>query len=156
MSTPDVHTTLTELMRRLDVAERVCWLVGITAAGESERDKALTQAYMGWSRHYRSHARPVTDEEIAQLAARRDVIRDTTIARLHRETRDRLDAECRDSLLEAIYERQHEPEAFAAHQWGAWRPVKGHEDYESRDCADEQCRRVQTRRARPTGTGWPA
>lgn len=137
-----------DLRRRLAAAERVCILFGKTAArGETDRDKALTQAWLEWSREWRAAAPEVTDSEILELAARRDVIRNNTLARLRRQVVDKLEHECRGTVLEALYERQHEPEAYAAHQWGGWRPCDGFPRYEQRDCADPQCRRVQTRHA---------
>lgn len=141
-----------DLRRRLAAAERVCQLVGITAAsGETDRDKALGQAWSEWSREYRPLAQPVTDDEILQLAARRDIVRNRTLARLQRESAERLEQECRATVLEALYEQQHEPEVWAAHAWGEWRPYDDYPQYEHRDCADEACRRIQTRPARRGG-----
>lgn len=137
-----------ELRQRLAAAERVCCLVGITAARiDGDREKALGQAWREWAHDYAASAAKLTDDEILTLAARQDIIRNRTLAKLHREAADGLEKECRASTLEARYEQQHEPEAFAAHVWGAWRTVPGHPAYEMRDCADEACRRVQTRHA---------
>lgn len=134
-----------ELLRRLAAAERVCVLVGITgSAGVSDRDKAKTQAWMEWNRAYGHLAPRVADDEVLTLAARRDVIRDNTLLRLKREDRDRLNEECKGTVLEALYERHHEPEVHAAHRWGEWRAVQRFPDYERRDC-DGHCNRVQTR-----------
>lgn len=134
-----------ELLQRLAAAERVCVLVGITgASGTTDRDKAKTQAWMEWHRAYGTLAADISDDEILHLAARRDVIRDNTIVRLRQETRERLKEEVKGTLLEAMYERQHEPEVYAAHRWGEWTAVAGFPDYEHCDC-DGHCQRVQTR-----------
>jgi cytochrome P450 len=74
-----------DVLRRLEAAELVCNLVGITgSAGRSERDKALTQAWQDWSHAYGSHKRPA-ELPIAELAARRDEIVARTLARLRGE-----------------------------------------------------------------------
>lgn len=74
------------LVRRLEAAELVCNLVGICgSASNSDRDKALTQAWMDWSHAYRDrHVKPA-DLPIAELAARRDEIRSRTLARIRGE-----------------------------------------------------------------------
>lgn len=135
-----------DLRCRLAAAERVCQLVGITAAtGETDRDKAKTQAWMEWSHAYgRLSSRP-TDDEILELAARRDVIRDNTLVKIRRRTVESLDRECRGTLLEALYESQHEPEVHAAHRWGEWRSNPAFPEFQQRDC-NGHCDRVQTRR----------
>lgn len=73
---------------RLDFAERVCNLVGVTGApGGSDRDKALTQAFIEWNIRYGRLARPVSDDEVLELAARREVIQNNAMSRLRREGR---------------------------------------------------------------------
>lgn len=141
-----------DLRRRLAAAERVCQLVGITAArSETDQDKALGQAWSEWSRQYRSLALPVTDDEVLRLAARRDIIRNRTLARMQRESAERLGQECHATVLEAVYEQQHEPEVWAAHVWGEWRTCDRFPQFEQRDCTDEACRRIQTRHAQRGG-----
>jgi hypothetical protein len=135
-----------DLRRRLALAERVCALVGITAAtGETDRDKAKTQAWMDWNHEYGRLSPRLTDDEILQLAARRDIIRNNTLVRLRRKTVDSLDKECRGTLLEALYESQHEPDMHAAHLWGEWRANPEFPEFQQRDCGGH-CNRVQTRR----------
>ncbi len=140
-------TELDDLRARVAAAERVCHLVGITGARmDTDRDKALTQAWSEWNREHRGKSLPPTDAEIETLAARRVVIGNNTRVRLDREARQRLDEECRMTVLEAVYERQHEPEVYAAHVWGDWVRSEQFPDYEMRDCADQACLRRQTRR----------
>ncbi len=75
-----------ELQERLQVAERVCGLVGINASTrETDRGKALTQAWMDWSHRFSHRAVLITDEEVRELAARRDVVVEQTLARLARD-----------------------------------------------------------------------
>jgi hypothetical protein len=139
-------TEIDDLRQRLAAAERVCYLFGITGVRtETDREKATTQAWQEWSHTYGRLAPEVPDDEIERLAARRDIIRNRTLGRLRREGRERLEAECRVTVLEAIYERQHEPEVYAAHQWGQWCVVPGNPEFQMRDCGDQACRRVQTR-----------
>lgn len=144
-------TEIDDLRQRLAAAERVCHLFGISAAHtETDREKATTQAWQEWSHTYGRLAAKVPDDEIERLAARRDIIHNRTLARLQRESAERLEQECRATVLEALYEKQHEPEVYAGHVWGPWRTVPEHPEFEMRDCADEACRRVQTRRAEAT------
>jgi hypothetical protein len=139
-------TELEDLRRRLEAAERVCYLVGITgAAGQSDRDKAKTQAWMDWSNEFGRLGPRLTDDEILQLAARRDVIRNHVLARIRCETTEMLERECRGTLLEALYESQHEPDVHAAHRWGEWRTSPRFPELQQRNC-DGHCNRVQTRR----------
>lgn len=71
---------------RVRMAERVCALVGINATDrQTERGKALTQAWMHWSHSYGGRAVPVTDDEVAKLAAERDEIVTATLARIERD-----------------------------------------------------------------------
>lgn len=91
------------LGRRLAAAERVCYLVGITAARtETDRDKALTQAWQEWARDYRQACAGVSDAEVVELAARRDVIRQRTLARLGREAEAEKERLRRLDLLECL------------------------------------------------------
>lgn len=72
-----------DLRRRVLAAERVCYLFGITSARhETERDKAVTQAWMDWSAAFNDDVPRVTDEEITELARRRDEIRAATLRRI--------------------------------------------------------------------------
>lgn len=138
---------LDDLRARVAAAERVCHLFGMTGVRmETDRDKALTQAWLEWAGDHHSKSLRPSDAEIETLAARREVIRNNTLVRLGREARERLDEECRMTVLEALYERQHEPDVFWGHRWGDWTRSQQHPDYEHRDCADPDCRRVQTRR----------
>lgn len=138
-------TEIEDLRRRLAAAERVCYLVGITGAtGSTDRDKAKTQAWMEWSHEYGNLAVRLTDDEVLALAARREVIRNNTLVRLRAKTRAHLEAECKATVLEALYERQHEPEV--THTWEDWRQCQEFPEFEQRGCRDDQCLRVQTRR----------
>ena len=76
----------TEVAQRLAMAERVCALVGITAArSDGDREKALGQAWQDWQAAY-GHAVPrPTNAEVAELAARRDEIREATLRRIRGE-----------------------------------------------------------------------
>ena len=96
-----------DLRRRLAAAERVCYLVGISGArSESDRDKAATQAWMDWSHDYRPLVTPVSDKEIAELATRRDVIRQRTLERLRRESAEEQERQRRLDFLECLYIEQ--------------------------------------------------
>jgi hypothetical protein len=78
-----------ELRARLAAAERVCVLFGWTcAAGNSDRDKAVTQAWQEWHHAYGHVAPQPGDDEVMQLAARRDVIRNVTLMRLRKDRDD--------------------------------------------------------------------
>jgi hypothetical protein len=73
-----------ELRKRLALAEQVCKMVGITAVSfESDREMALTQAWMEWSKSLPSDydIRP-SDEKVLELASERRRIRAETLARL--------------------------------------------------------------------------
>lgn len=72
-----------ELAARLEAAELVCALVGITGGRDGQRGKALTQAWMHWSHDY-GHG-SITDELVAELAGKRDRIREATLLRLRAE-----------------------------------------------------------------------
>ena len=69
-----------ELLTRLEMAERVCLMVGWTASDPSERGKALHELWSEWTRAYRAaggslspRAHPdLSDDRIRELAARRD------------------------------------------------------------------------------------
>lgn len=80
---------LRALLDGLRLAERVCALVGWTATGHSERDKALTEVWMEWSRSRpgmstRDAWPDLDDEGIKALAERRDATRAATLDRLFR------------------------------------------------------------------------
>lgn len=76
-------TNIEDLQQRLKAAERVCQIVGVTGADTiTLRGKAKTQAYLDWAHAYGHLAEPVSAEEITVLAARRDEIREATLARL--------------------------------------------------------------------------
>lgn len=78
-----------DLRRRLEAAERVCVLFGATAStGETERDKALGQAWSEWNQRYRGDAPTVNDRETEILARRRDQIRDATVGRIREKYTD--------------------------------------------------------------------
>jgi hypothetical protein len=79
-------SALRELDRRLRAAEQVCGLVGMNASDrQTERGKALTQAWMDWAHEYAGSAVPVSNKEIVDLAARRDHIVAETLARIERD-----------------------------------------------------------------------
>jgi hypothetical protein len=78
-----------EIRKRLEAAERVCVLYGWTGVTEeSERSKALHELWSEWvkmvSPGFTSRAAhpDLSDERIAELAARRDEIREQTLARM--------------------------------------------------------------------------
>ncbi|GAA0720007.1 hypothetical protein Drose_06290 [Dactylosporangium roseum] len=78
--------SIEDLEQRLKAAERVCQLVGVTAASMvTARDKAELQAWLDWHRQYGHLAEPVGDDEITALAARRDEIYAAALARLRAE-----------------------------------------------------------------------
>lgn len=75
-----------KLEHRLWHAERVCGLVGMTASDrQTERGKALTQAWMNWSHEYQGQAVRVSDMEVTELARQRDEIVEATLERLARD-----------------------------------------------------------------------
>lgn len=77
-----------ELLRRtkeeLAAAAQVCVLFGWTAAaGTSDKDKAVEQAWQDWADAYGSISpTPVWRERIKELARRRDEIRAQTLAKI--------------------------------------------------------------------------
>lgn len=78
-----------DLEARLAAAERVCVLVGWTPqASNSDRSKALSQAWQEWHRVYGQLAPEPSDDEVVELAARRDVIRNVTLSRIRQERDD--------------------------------------------------------------------
>lgn len=76
--------------RRALVAERVCVMVGWTPASDSDRGKALHELWAEWVTAYEiaggsidPAAHPdLSDERIAELAARRDATRAATMQRI--------------------------------------------------------------------------
>lgn len=102
-----INGELDKLRRRLAAAEKVCYLFGINAApDQTEQGKALGQAWSEWSKDYRHHAAEVSQAEIAQLAARRDVIQQRTLARIKAEQAAELELQRRRDLLECLYIEQ--------------------------------------------------
>jgi hypothetical protein len=99
-----------DLRARLAAAELVCRLVGTAAADQqTDQGRAVTQAWMEWSHAYRHLVDPVSDEQVLELAARRDVIRNHTLARLRKQDeQNRLDRD-RLGFLEFLYEQQERP-----------------------------------------------
>lgn len=82
------------LRRRLALAESVCVLYGWTGVqGSTEREKALLELWMMWSRFPGTDHSPegnpeLTDTLISDLARRRDETRAQTLARLLGMTTD--------------------------------------------------------------------
>lgn len=76
--------------RRALVAERVCIMVGWTPGTDSERSKALHELWAEWLTAYEAAGGSVeprdhpdlSDERIAELAARRDATRAATMQRI--------------------------------------------------------------------------
>lgn len=65
------------LKHRLEAAERVCLMVGWTAADNSERGKALHELWLDWLAISGASTSPadhpeLSDERISELALRRD------------------------------------------------------------------------------------
>jgi hypothetical protein len=78
-----IPAEVAELRARLEAAERVCYLFGISAARhETEREKAALQAWIDWHGEHGHGAQKVSDVEVQVLAARRDAIRNATLARI--------------------------------------------------------------------------
>ncbi len=80
------------LTERVRLAEIVCTIFGWTGSSagpdESDRDKAVLQAWMDWHHLYSDPKAPTSkewDDRIAELAARRDQIRQATLARIRGE-----------------------------------------------------------------------
>lgn len=77
---------LESLRRRVAAAERVCYLYGLSSSHrQTDREKATLQAWLEWHREHGGAVQPVSDAEVLQLAARRDVIRNNTLARIRRK-----------------------------------------------------------------------
>lgn len=76
-----------DLEQRLEFAEKVCRLFGITATGpqDCDEEKALTQAWQEWQHRFGRELPKLSEAEIHELAARRDITRDATAIRLHLE-----------------------------------------------------------------------
>jgi hypothetical protein len=89
------------LRDRLRAAETVCTLFGWTAsAGRSDRDKAVEQAWQDWTHRYGGYTDPSAPEwktRIAELAARRDEIRERTLTRIRREASTAVPSEVPDA-----------------------------------------------------------
>ena len=71
-----------QLRERLAVAETVCTIFGWTGTRtDGERDKAVSQAWQEWAIAYGSpKPTPEWDERVTELAAKRDEIRNRTLA----------------------------------------------------------------------------
>lgn len=77
---------LRDLEERVRAAEKVCSLVGINATDrQTERGKALTQAWMEWSHAYGGQSVRVSDDEVSRLAAVRDARVAETLDRIRRD-----------------------------------------------------------------------
>ncbi|MEU8158158.1 hypothetical protein AB0B94_31270 [Micromonospora sp. NPDC048986] len=75
-----------DMFRRLEAAERVCALLGISVSrSDTDRDKAVTQAWMDWHRDYGHLTQDPTDAEVVALASRRDITRNMTLLRLDQD-----------------------------------------------------------------------
>jgi hypothetical protein len=71
--------------RRLELAEKVCRLYALSGHTGIERtplEKAATQAYLDWWARYDREAPPVTDDDVRDLAGRRDEARARGLAHL--------------------------------------------------------------------------
>lgn len=73
--------TAERLRARLLLAETHCVIYGSTGSRmETDREKASTQSWMDWFHAHRHEAPDVTDEQVAELARRRDEIQTRTLA----------------------------------------------------------------------------
>ncbi|HEX8345046.1 MAG TPA: hypothetical protein VF657_09915 [Actinoplanes sp.] len=95
-------TAADQAARCLPAAERVCVLLARTGRAGAETADALK----AWSAEYASTAAEVSDAEMLQLAARREVIQQRTLARLRREAEQEQARQRRLDFLECLYIEQ--------------------------------------------------
>lgn len=75
------------LRMRLIAAERFCRAFGMCSGWDTgtERQKAAFQAWAEWQTHYGRGLPRLTDEEIADLAAKRDITHEATLLSIRSE-----------------------------------------------------------------------
>lgn len=83
----DAGLDIERLETRLRAAEDVCVLVGWTGRGSTHHEKALHELWVKWMEVSGNNCTPeanphLTDEFIAELAAKRDATRARTLAKI--------------------------------------------------------------------------
>jgi hypothetical protein len=93
----ELRLQLAALQERLAAAEQVCVLFSWTSSGgDSDRDRAVAQAWMDWKHGYAPNLpdpqSPEWQARIQDLANRRTAVRTITVARIRRDRDEGTDA----------------------------------------------------------------